>query len=366
MGTVTRVYPNGRRQVREVSRIAATRRPVAEASKAAPALAPPKAEQVRRTGYEFGIPFGGAAVSQQVANSQERVQILTQLHQSYLTCPWVSAPIDLIARTITAGGLQVVTDDEVPDGEAPFEPDELTRLRRLLRFTNPHEDLVQLLRNICTDLMLFGDAFIEIVYLLGEPIALYMLDATTMTVICDPHGEVTGYQQQTELGRSALFELGEVIHISLDAPRGGIYGVSPAQKAMLPITAWLFTEACIKECFRRGDPESLHVDLAGYNDKEAQEWREKYMVFNLGPKAIGVPVVTRNGSHVQPLNPRKVTDYLDAARQLRDEILSTFGVPPAKVGIIETGNIGSGSGESQDRRSGSTRSCRCRRWCWRS
>ncbi len=348
MGVVTPKAPR-RMRVGEKMRDRIERTPVAEASRPAPALAPPKPAQVRRTGYEYGIPFGGAAVSQQVANSQERVQILTQLHQAYLTCPWVSAPIDLIARTITAGGLQVVTDDEVPDGAQPFEPPEMARLRRLLRFTNPHEDLVQLLRNICTDLLLFGDAFIEVVYLLGEPVALYMLDATTMTVICDVHGEVTGYQQNTDTGKQATFELDDVIHISLDAPRGGIYGVGPAQKAMLPVTAWLFTEATIKECFRRGDPESLHVDLAGYSDTEAQAWREKYMVYNLGPKAVGVPVVTRNGSHVQPLNPRKVVDYLDASRQLRDEIISTFGCPPAKLGIIETGNLGGGTGEAQDK-----------------
>jgi HK97 family phage portal protein len=336
-------------RIREAFTALTGRTPVGEASQPAPALAPPKANQVRRQGFEFGIPYAGASVSQQVANSQERVQILTQLHQAYLTCPWVSAPVDLIARTITAGGLQIVTDDEIADGEEPFEPDELARLRRLLRFTNPHEDLVQLLRNVCTDLLLFGDAFIEVVYLLGEPVALYMLDATTMTVICDVHGEVSGYQQNTDTGRQADFDLNEVIHISLDAPRGGIYGVSPAQKAMLPVTAWLFTEATIKECFRRGDPESLHVDLAGYTDTEAQQWREKYMVYNLGPKAVGVPIVTRNGSHVQSLNPRKVVDYLDASRQLRDEIISTFGVPPAKLGIIETGNLGGGTGEAQDK-----------------
>lgn len=325
------------------------RAPVSEASTPTVQLAPPTPEQVRRTGYEYGLPFGGAAVSQQVASSQERVQILTQLHQAYLTCPWVSAPIDLIARTITAGGIQIVTDDEILDGVEPVEPSQMTRLRRLLRFTNPHEDLVQLLRNICTDLLLFGDAFLEVVYLLGEPVALYMLDATTMTVICDPHGEVTGYQQNTDTGKQADFDLTQVIHISLDAPRGGIYGVSPAQKAMLPITAWLFTEATIKECFRKGDPESLHVDLAGYTEPEAQTWREKYQVFNLGPKAVGIPVVTRNGSHVQSLNQRKVSDYLEASRQLRDEIIATMGVPPAKLGIIETGNIGGGSGEAQDK-----------------
>jgi HK97 family phage portal protein len=214
---------------------------------------------------------------------------------------------------------------------------------------NSREDMVQLLRAAVIDLLLFGDCFIEVVTLLGEPVALYTLDATTMTAITDPHGEVSGYVQQMDGIRKADFDLDQVIHISLDAPRGGVYGVSPAQKALLPVTAWLFTEATIKECFRRGDPPRLHVDLPRSQDGDVQIWREKYTVNNLGPKAVGTPVITTGGGHVNVLDPRKVQDYLQASRQLRDEIISCFGVPPAKLGIIESGNLGGGTGEEQDK-----------------
>ncbi|MFF0409068.1 phage portal protein [Kitasatospora sp. NPDC004745] len=309
----------------------------------------PTAAQVRRTGYEYGIPLSNLSSSAQVAATSERQQILTQLHQAYLTCIWVSSPIDLIARTVTAGGLQIVSNEDIPEGEIPADPPEVGRLRRLLRFTNPHEDMVQLLRNAVTDLELFGDAYLEIVRLLGEPVAIYTLDATTMTVLSDQHGEVTGYRQDVDGVRSATFEPRDVIHISLDSPRGGLYGVSPAAKALLPVTAWLFWEATLKECGRRGDPPRLHVDLAHYQDTDVQRWREQYTVHNLGPKAVGAPVITTAGGGVNVLDPRKVTDYLDATRQLRDEIIACFGTPPAKLGIIETGNLGSGSGESQDK-----------------
>ncbi|MCZ1013956.1 phage portal protein [Streptomyces noursei] len=314
----------------------------------AEALDAPSAKQVRRSGFEYGIPLN-ASPTAQVASSSERQQILNQLHQAYLTCIWVSSPIDLIARTVTAGGVQIVSNEDLPEGETPADPPEVQRLRRLLRFVNPHEDMVQLLRNVATDLELFGDAFLEVVTLLGEPVALYTLDATTMTVISDEHGEVTGYQQDVDGMRSARFAPDQVIHISLDAPRGGLYGVSPAQKALLPVTAWLFWEATLKECGRRGDPPRLHVDLAHYQDTDVQRWREQYTVNNLGPRATGAPVITTGGGAVSVLDPRKVTDYLDTTRQLRDEIIACFGCPPAKLGIIESGNLGSGSGESQDK-----------------
>jgi HK97 family phage portal protein len=312
-------------------------------------MVPATLGQVRRTGYEYGVPLGTISTTQQVARTSERQQVMNQLYQAYLSCIWVAAPIDVIARTVTAGGLQIVSDEDVPEGETPEEPPEVKDLRRLIKFTNPSEDMVQLLRNVVTDLMLFGDAYLEVVTLLQQPVALYTLDATTMTVIADQHGEVLGYSQDVDGVRQAKFNPGQVIHISLDAPRGGVYGVSPAQKALLPVTAWLFWEATLKECGRRGDPPRVHVDLKQYQDKEVQIWREQYRVFNLGPKAVGEPVITTGDGMVNVLDHRKVTDYLDATRQLRDEIISTFGVPPSKLGIIETGNIGGGTGEAQDK-----------------
>lgn len=330
-------------------RSAVRRTPVAEA---APAVdGPARGAEIQRIGYEYGAGNVPSSARNAAAYSQERLQILNQLHQAYLTCPWVAAPIDLIARTVTAGGLEVVADT-TDEGEVPPDSAEVTRLKRLLRYTNPREDMVQLLRSAVIDLNLFGDAYIEVVTLLGEPVALYTLDATTMSVVADDHGEVTGYVQQVDGGggtRTAEFTPDQVIHISLDAPRGGVYGISPAQKALLPVTAWLFAEATIKECFRRGDPPRLHVDLQKTQDTEVQRWREQYMVFNLGPKAVGTPVITTGGGQVQVLDARKVVDYLDTTRQLRDEIIAVFGVPPGKLGIIESGNLGGGTGESQDK-----------------
>ncbi|RLU81120.1 hypothetical protein CTZ27_33305 [Streptomyces griseocarneus] len=308
----------------------------------------PTPAQVRRTGYEYGLPLNIQNTSSLTSATSERQQVLAQLHQAYMSCNWVSACVDLIARTVTAGGLQAVPEDDGGNAPAP-ETAEVVRLRRLMRFCNPREDLVQILRNAATDLLLFGDAYLEVVSLLGEPVALYTLDATTMTVVADQHGEVSGYVQDVDGVRRAAFGPEQVIHISLDAPRGGLYGVSPAQKALLPVTAWLFTMATIKECFRRGDPPRVHVDLQHFQDTDVQRWREQYRVYNLGPKAVGEPLLTTGGGTVQVLDQRKVDDYLSADRQLRDQIIAAFGVPPAKLGIIESGNLGGGTGEAQDK-----------------
>ncbi|MBD0743587.1 hypothetical protein BG418_18615 [Streptomyces sp. CBMA152] len=325
------------------------RTPVTESAPVVESLEAPTPAQVRRIGYEYGLPLNIQNTSSLTSATSERQQVLAQLHQAYMSCNWVSACVDLIARTVTAGGLQAVPENSpTGDGTAADTP-QVARLRRLMRFCNAREDMVQLLRNVATDLLLFGDAYLEVVLLLGEPVALYTLDATTMTVVADQHGEVSGYIQDVDGVRTVKFGADQVIHISLDAPRGGLYGVSPAQKALLPVTAWLFTMATLKECFRRGDPPRVHVDLGHQQEADVQRWREQYRVFNLGPKAVGEPVITTMGGVIQVLDQRKVADYLDADRQLRDQIIASFGVPPAKLGIIETGNLGGGTGEAQDK-----------------
>lgn len=303
-----------------------------------------------RLGFEFGIPQGGSTANQATALSNPRIELMEQLADTYMQCPWVSIPIDAIARTVTAGGLVLVPDDDIPEGETPPEPVEVKSLRRLLRFTNPREDMIQLLRATITDLLVFGDAYLEVTTVAGQPVAIYSLDAATMTVIADDHGKVTGYTQYLDSRRSVKFDPEQVIHISLDAPRGGLYGVSPTQKALVLIVAWLFTASCLKELMRRGDPPRVHADMPkGMADQDMQRWYESYMSRNLGVKNIGTPIVTRGGGSVTELSHSKVMDYLDSMNKLRDDILSEFGVPPSKAQVIESGNLGGGTGEAQDK-----------------
>lgn len=56
------------------------------------------------------------------------------------------------------------------------------------------------------------------------------------------------------------------------------------------------------------------------------------------------------GASIQTVNKNnKDMMYLELMKFCRDAILSRFAVPPQKAGIIENANLGSGSGESQDK-----------------
>ncbi|MCW2900944.1 MAG: hypothetical protein JWO67_3209 [Streptosporangiaceae bacterium] len=306
-----------------------------------------------RAGFEYGIPPSGLTEYSQAvgdATQTDRRAMQTQLYESMLACPWAAAAIHAVSRTITGGGLVFDWDgdDQQGDEGAPEKPAEVLACERLFRYTNQREDIRQLLRSTIEDLEVFGDAYIEVCWLGNMPAAMYTLDAPSMSPLADQHGNITGYVQLTDLGQRAEFEPRDVIHISLDSPRSGIFGVSPTQMALLPITAWLFASATLKEIYRKGAPPNIHVDQpAGMPQPEVNRWLAQYNTRNIGPRNIGNPIVTKGGATIHELQAQKVQEILHTLDQKRDEILASYGVPPAEAGVIESGNIGSGTGEAQ-------------------
>jgi hypothetical protein len=308
-----------------------------------------------RTGYVPGIPQGGInEVTQAVgaATGTDRKSLLTELYDAYLACPWSSACVTAIARTITAGGLVSDWDADTGEGnqDEPEKPPEVVALERFWSFCNPYQDIIQLLRNVIADLLVFGDSLLEVVWNGSTPVALYNLDVPTTSPVADEHGNITKYVQVTDFGQRAEFEPHQVIHISLDAARPGVFGVSPTQMMLGPITGWLFAAATEKEMFRKGLPPNVHADMpAGTPDTEITRWRNMYVAQNVGPRNIGNPVVTKGHATVGELQSGKVSDVLEAKAAYRDEIVSGYGCPPAEVGIIESGNLGGGTGDAQHR-----------------
>ena len=309
----------------------------------------------KRSGYGTGIPIGGSSEvnpGQNVtAGTIDRPTFMGQLLQAYLACPWSSASIDTIARTCTAGGLEVIYNTTSYGLEKPPEAtSEVKKVQELLSYVNPSDDIRQLMRTVITDLLIFGDSFTEVVWVMGEPVALYPLDPTTMTVLADEHGVIKGYVQRTPTNRTARFKPNEVIHVKFDSPGDTLYGVSPTQKNILPITSWLFTAALIKETMKRGDPLRAHVDWPlALPESEMKRLQQQYAIRNLGARNIGNLFETKGGAVVTEMGTNQINNWLNTLQQRRDEILSGYGVPPSKVGVIEAGNLGGGTGTQQDK-----------------
>lgn len=307
-----------------------------------------------RTGYVPDVPLGGSTKYQPGGDyPTDRVSFMQQVYGAYLGCPWASAAVDTVARTVTAGGLRLVNDNDDDHHRLTPEkrPPNVQKLQALFDRCNPHEDIRQLMRGVVTDIQVFGDAFVEVTWLGGQPVALYSLDAPSMIVNADVHGTVTGFTQQLGPERIVDFEPHEVLHISTDSPRGSLYGLGVIQRALLPITVWLFTAALMKEAMRKGDPPSVVFDFGPELTEDAiKRWRQQYQVRNLGAANIGTPVTTQGLAGIHELKVNRLAEYIAILNQKRDEIIASCGVPPRKLGIAEAGQLGgTGEGSTQDK-----------------
>ena len=315
----------------------------------------PKAPQ--RLGYAEGVPIGGATATQpgdswgggDYSNRQARMDQLLGL---YVNCYPLSVGIDVIAKTATAGGLtpRPIRDINSPINIKQTPPAGVVAVTKLLRYVNPSMDCRQLMRGVLTDMYIYGDSFTEVVYLKGAPLALYPLDPSTITVLTDPHGDPIGYHQETKRNKTAEFSLSQVIHVRFDAPGNTIYGLSPIEKLILPVTTWIFGASLLRMTFMKGDPLRAHVDWPiALPDVERQRFQDQYRTKNLGLSNIGTLLETKGGATVQELGTNNIAVWRSNQADVRDEILSGLGVPRSKAGVSQSGGLGGGVGVSEDR-----------------
>ena len=348
--TIVRKYlESGLRAAADETRATLQEWAAREANTSSDVLAPVNVPS--RKGYEFGIPRGGTASATYQLGSltgMSRKSQIEMLNDAYLACIPASACVDAIVKGVTAGGIVIAPNADVSEKAAP--PPQVLALRRLLRFTNPRENILQLIRSTITDLLVSGDAFIEVSFLLGEPVAMYSLDVASMQVDSDEHGQVLSYTQRMGNQRDpVVFEPDEIIHISLDTPRGGLYGTSALLKCLLAMQIWLFTAADLQEQMRSGNPPRVHIDLPKDNGTAIETFYQKYVGRYLGAKGVTRPILTTRGGVVNELAGAKITDLLETLSHTRDQINSEMGTPPNKVQVVESGNLGGGTGEAQDK-----------------
>lgn len=306
-----------------------------------------------RAGFLADIPRGGATEYNQgytqIGGVTDRRTFMEQLQQLYVNCPWSKACVDTVARFCSAGGMNIEPDNASKERlETPVLPAQAQKAQALFDFVNPQQNFRQLMRGIFTDLLIYGDSFVEVVWALGEPVALYSLPCPQMLIEADEHGTVSGYIQRTETDRKATFEPHQVIHIKFDSPRGGLYGLGPTEGAVHAITTWLFAEGLIKALMKRGNPPNIGIawdpDLA---EGEIKRFSQQYPTRNLGPDNVGNPVEVRGKTEIHEFAQSKLAELGAVKATCRDEMCGEYGVSPAIVNIIESGNLGGGTGTSQ-------------------
>ncbi len=265
------------------------------------------------------------------------------LWNAYLNIPWISASIDTTARRIVSGGYAI---DPVKEGQGDKNNRKL--LEDFILRTDENWDFLQFIESVATDLGIFGESFAEIVWKNGQPYAIHKIDCITMNYRLAPTGEILGYSQKlTHSTQEIYFEPRDIIRWWRPSPRASMQALSFIEKLNNAVFSDQNMVNWQHRFFRQGAKPPYWIETPG-DEEEARRLiafhRENYT----GAKNAHIPPVMYGGAQLHEFNrPSVDIDFGGGRKGNRDEILAVSGTPPAMVNVIETGNIGGGTGESQ-------------------
>ncbi len=274
---------------------------------------------------------------------QDRKAILLDI---YLNNPWCSACVDVIAKRICSGGFVIEKiDEEAKDNQAHYDA-----LHEFCLRVNDDWDLLQYVRASITAELIYGECFTEIVWQAGKPYQLYNIDCLTMGYEADRIGHITRYKQQLSSTSAVNYlDANDIIRWWFPHPRASVDPFSPIERVQ---DAVLLDKKMVNwstTFFQKGAKFPFYIEFPGDAD-EADRYLTWFKQNHTGEKNAHLPMVAWGGAKLVPFGKGAMdVDFLKGQELERTIILTAYHVPPAIVGLIESGNIGGGTGEDQEK-----------------
>ncbi|MBI4395451.1 MAG: phage portal protein [Elusimicrobia bacterium] len=300
-------------------------------------------EEVRKSSRQVIAHLTGLSTSEGVLPGVD----FEVYNQMYEQTSWVRAVVGVICKAVTARGYSL----------APLKPQADPRnaeaLSEFFSNCNPNDTFLEILDDITRDDYVFGNAFLEVVRGAdGKPRELWNLDATTMRVKADEHGAILGYLQSPRyaVGKADRVEFApnEVLHFKLGTKGATLYGLSPLASLILPVTVDRFAQVYNRAFFVNGAKIRGAFIMKDATPEQVERNREYLVERAKNPDMAHSDLVLEGQIEFKQIGTtQKDMEFLELREFTRNEILAVYGVPPSKVSIIETGNIGGGTGEHQ-------------------
>ena len=202
----------------------------------------------------------------------------------------------------------------------------------------------KLLSLICYSHMGLGDAFLEVISNdNGELIGFQYLPADYLKYDYDVEAFQLRYDPDT------YFDDKELIHIYNPPVDGGVWGVSPIDILARDLTLELLSRDHTRSIIKHGGLNPHGVIEFDYDMSEDEYLNELERLSTQAQdeNTRNGTLLLRGGEYKDISYSPQDMEYQALQNDVRDRILATYQVPPSKISIIETANLGSGSGTSQ-------------------
>ena len=213
----------------------------------------------------------------------------------------------------------------------------------LLARPNPVEIGPAFLEGLVSNLLLFGNAYVEAARMDGELRELYALRPDRMAIIPGPNGWPAGFEYQAGGERVRFDMVGEgvspILHLKFFHPLDDHYGFAPVQAAQCALethdAAANWNRALLDNAAR---PSGALVysgpDGAALSDEQFTRLKAELEDNFSGPANSGRPLLLEGGLDWKALSlTPKDMDFIEAKHAAAREIALAFGVPPLLLGL---------------------------------
>ena len=271
-------------------------------------------------------------------------QILLDMFRSD---PIIFTAIDLTCDMVTYNGYDFTGDNE-----------RLIESARK-RFSNVL-DFDMVLKNLLTQLLIFGDAYLELVYNSIEVIdeiagtssliqngvkEINALDTLGIALKYNKHGEIDGYIQRP-FGNSAnlsqkdlpSWTTEEVVYFRMYPIGSRVYSYSQIEPARNAFNTRLYSNYFLSELFKNVHPKMIYM-IKNANKEQREAFMQNIIRAKSNP---AMDIVGIGEGKAEMLQYEFGTGLLDIIKDLRKEVVMTFRVPPHWIGDVDGANRGIG------------------------
>ncbi|MFD0915873.1 phage portal protein [Pseudahrensia aquimaris] len=252
----------------------------------------------------------------------------------FMKNPVVHRCVRLIAETAAAIPLLAYQDAQELD-EHP--------ILKLLSRPNSNQSGTEFLEALIGQLLVGGNAYVEMIAIEDEPRELYALRPDRVKVLADRQGWVEGYEYSSTRGKTRLMVdvvgRSPVLHLTLFNPLDDHYGFAHLRAALMALdmhnsaNAW---NKALLDNSARPSGALVYSGKEGTNltDDQFDRLKQELEAGYTGSRNAGRPMLLEGGLDWKAMgySPRDM-DFIDARNGAARDIALAFGVPPMLLGI---------------------------------
>lgn len=279
--------------------------------------------------------------------------------ETILKIPWVYASVRLIADTVASVNLRVYPAkamNNLMPYQTPPNPIEDSPLAQVLNRPNPYMGRKELLKATQMWLEIFGNCYwiLDRFNIKGQPERIWIVDPRNVRIVPDEKRYVVGYIYSVDGSwdpKSQIpFDPHEVIHFKENSfLLDPYYGLGTVQMIGATLELEQMRQEYDRSFFKRGARLNGVLEVPKtISQKVFERLKAEFNQLYGGAKNAHKIAILEQGTQYKPINATHVEmEKLAGDKFSRDKILAAFGIPPAKLGIMENANFS--NSEEQNR-----------------